>query len=187
MRARPVVLFLMLQFLLTFVTQSRGEELTNLAGTKLSVSTLASALLQEQREHRRGACQEGSNKSGLPQCKKIPKPVSLDQITFDFNSATLTSEAREVLDIVGGALTSEQLRNRSFLVEGHTDAKGSAAYNLALSKRRAESVVRYLTTIAGIDTDRLEAVPMGKSALLYPERPDDPKNRRVVFRGITEQ
>ncbi len=86
-----------------------------------------------------------------------------------------------ILDMVGAALSSEQLKGRSFEVQGHTDAKGSEAYNLALSKRRAESVKRYLTTVAGIDTGRLGLVPMGESDLLYADAPDNPKNGRVVF------
>ncbi len=183
-------LLLVLQLALALAAQAwAAQATTDLSGQKLSVQTITTALLQKRALPSRSICKEGGGQAGPGTCPKVmvPKPVSLDQITFEFNSAELTSEARKVLDMVGAALSSEQLKGHSFQVEGHTDAKGSEAYNLTLSKRRAESVKRYLTTIARIGTERLEVVPMGESDLLYPNDPGNPKNRRVVFVGISEQ
>ncbi|MFT2536497.1 OmpA family protein, partial [Escherichia coli] len=47
-------------------------------------------------------------------------------------------------------------------IDGHTDSVGSAAYNLALSKKRAESVRAYLVS-KGIDASRLAAEGYGKT------------------------
>lgn len=159
---------------------------TDLSAKRLSVQTITAALLQKQVLPSRSICQESGGGTGPGHCPKItvPKPVSLDQITFEFNSAQLTPGARAVLDMIGAALSGQQLSDRSFEVEGHTDAKGNEDYNLALSKRRAESVKRYLTTVARIDSDRLEIVAMGELDLLYPNDPENAKSRRVVFRGI---
>ncbi len=117
--------------------------------------------------------------------KKVVGAASFDQITFEFNSADLTPGAKQFLDVVGAALTGETLRSFTYEVEGHTDAKGSEDYNMALSQRRAESVQKYLVSKAGIDPARLIVTPVGESDPLYPDDPENPKNRRVVLRGVT--
>ena len=76
--------------------------------------------------------------------------------------------------------------NMRVRVEGHTDSKGSDAYNQRLSQRRSESVVKYLIS-KGIDPSRLEAVGFGKSRPIAPNQNPDggdnpigrAKNRRV--------
>jgi len=100
-------------------------------------------------------------------------------IPFDFNSARLSPEGAKALDQVGKALSSDQLSGLKFGVEGHTDAKGSAAYNQKLSQARAEEVRRYLTTIHGVDGSRLIAVGKGSSELAAPNDPLAAENRRV--------
>jgi OmpA-OmpF porin, OOP family len=70
-------------------------------------------------------------------------------------------------------------------IEGHTDAHGSAEYNLELSKRRAVAVMRYLVG-HGIDGSRLVAVGKGKTSPLLTD-PFDGRNRRVQFVNGGEQ
>jgi len=70
------------------------------------------------------------------------------------------------------------MSNRTFVIEGHTDAKGTEAYNLDLSNRRAQSVANYLVS-QGVSTDRLESKGLGFNQLYYPQRPEAPENRRV--------
>jgi outer membrane protein OmpA-like peptidoglycan-associated protein len=65
-----------------------------------------------------------------------------------------------------------------FQIEGHTDAQGSAAYNLSLSGRRADSVLAFLSQ-QGVAKDKLQALGKGSSDLLEPAEPRSPKNRRV--------
>jgi len=119
--------------------------------------------------------------------KKLPGAASFDQITFKFNSSELSNDAKRLLDKIGAALKSERVKDFSFDIEGHTDAKGSDAYNMALSKRRAESAKEYLVATLGINAQRLVVVPRGKTDLLYPDDPENAKNRRVVFRGILDK
>jgi len=104
-------------------------------------------------------------------------------LTVDFatGSAQLTPQAMATLDELGRALSSNQLSDYRFRIEGHTDTVGSDDYNRALSERRADAVVTYLTTKFGVAPARLEAVGMGEQGLLVPTPPQtpEPRNRRV--------
>jgi outer membrane protein OmpA-like peptidoglycan-associated protein len=101
-------------------------------------------------------------------------------VTFQYDSNALTPAARRNLDEFVGAMRSEQLRRAAFLVEGHTDAKGSDDYNLQLSKRRAEAVVAYLA-LRGIDPSRLVVKGYGEMKPRT-DNPYDGANRRVETR-----
>lgn len=106
-------------------------------------------------------------------------PRSTDMlVTFRMGSADMTEQALENARIVARALQSRQLGNAQFLVEGHTDASGSRAYNLALSKRRALAVMQFLVD-EGVSPDRLRAAGFGFDRLRTPSRPTDASNRRV--------
>ena len=106
-----------------------------------------------------------------------PKSVDL-VVHFDFDSASLQDSAKPLLDNLASAMKSDRLVSLKFNVEGHTDAKGTEAYNLNLSQKRAQSVVRYLVD-HGVEPDRLSGSGKGFSELLYPDQPQAPENRRV--------
>lgn len=116
-----------------------------------------------------------------PSAPAAPSVRALDlQIQFAFNSDRLTSEGREVLDQLGAALLSDELAGaRSIILEGHTDAKGSDAYNRILSLRRASAVEHYLIETRGVPAAKLHAVGKGASELADPAHPEDGVNRRV--------
>ena len=108
-----------------------------------------------------------------------PQPRSLDLvIQFEFDSAKLKSESKPLLDNLSTALKSDRLKSIQFKVEGHTDAKGTEAYNQALSLKRAKAVVEYMTQ-QGIEAERLRAEGKGFAELLVPEKPLAMENRRV--------
>ncbi len=109
-----------------------------------------------------------------------PKKLSM-QINFEFNSARLTPAGRRTLQPVAEALASNELGKKRFVIEGHTDAKGKASYNLSLSKRRAQAVKQYLVNKFAIDPSRLATVGKGSSELLNSAAPYAPENRRVVI------
>jgi outer membrane protein OmpA-like peptidoglycan-associated protein len=98
-------------------------------------------------------------------------------INFAFGSDVLPSTYRLHLDRIVDLMKAET--RLALTVEGHTDAYGSDAYNIELSRRRAVSVMRYLVE-HGIAGSRLVAVGKGKSAPLT-ANPFDPSNRRVQF------
>jgi OmpA-OmpF porin, OOP family len=99
------------------------------------------------------------------------------RINFAFNSAVVPAANIGQLDRVAELLRQEP--TLSLAVEGHTDAVGGAEYNIELSRRRAEAVVRYLTD-HGVDGRRLMAVGKGKTEPLVAD-PMDGRNRRVQF------
>jgi outer membrane protein OmpA-like peptidoglycan-associated protein len=103
------------------------------------------------------------------------------EIVFDHNSAKLTDTAKEQLAPLGEALASEDLKEQSFIVEGHTDAVGGQAYNKTLSEQRAASVKDFLVSNFKVQSDHIEIIGKGKEGLLDPKNPDSEVNRRVRF------
>jgi len=107
------------------------------------------------------------------------EPAKIDlTINFDFDSAKLKEESKPQLERLAQALRTERLAALKFQIEGHTDAQGTAAYNDALSTRRAASVVSFLSQ-SGVESQRLQSVGKGFRDLLEPEDPKSAKNRRV--------
>ncbi|MFL5450679.1 MAG: peptidoglycan-associated lipoprotein Pal [Myxococcales bacterium] len=79
-------------------------------------------------------------------------------VFFEFDSATLTSEAREKLSAVGNVLA--RYPDLKVRVEGNCDERGTEQYNLALGQRRADSAKRYLTDL-GVKPNQLAAISFG--------------------------
>jgi outer membrane protein OmpA-like peptidoglycan-associated protein len=100
-------------------------------------------------------------------------------INFAYNSAELTSDARITLDGLGTALRDPKLAPYSFVIAGHTDARGGAEFNQKLSERRAAAVREYMISQFGVAPERLSSKGYGKSQLLDPTNPEDGVNRRV--------
>jgi OmpA-OmpF porin, OOP family len=134
---------------------------------------------------------------GKPQCAALktttrglgPAPVSdavAVHVVFATNSAQLSPQAMKTLGELGKALSSSDLKAYCFVVEGHTDSVGSEAHNLALSERRAQSVVRYLEDTFHIDSERLQAVGYGKQKPIADNGTEEgrQKNRRVQIANL---
>jgi peptidoglycan-associated lipoprotein len=83
---------------------------------------------------------------------------TLARVHFAFDSAQLDAGARAELKEVAACL--EQKRAASVTIEGHTDERGTTAYNLALGHRRADSVRGYLKDL-GVGA-RLTTISFGK-------------------------
>jgi len=103
-------------------------------------------------------------------------------VHFGFDSATLTSEAKSILDNAANAINSRS--GSSFTVEGHTDSNGPEDYNQSLSERRANSVKDYLTS-KGVAASSLRAVGKGESTPVASNDTRDGRaqNRRVDVLG----
>jgi len=99
-------------------------------------------------------------------------------IQFDFNSSTVKPESQQALANLAQALKSKELLGSKFAVEGHTDAKGSADYNLKLSQQRADAVRSFLVSNGVMDA-RLAAVGKGSTELANSADPLAAENRRV--------
>jgi outer membrane protein OmpA-like peptidoglycan-associated protein len=107
------------------------------------------------------------------------KPSIDLEITFDYNSATIGSKSLSQVEALGEALTSAELKGRTFILAGHTDAKGGDTYNQGLSERRADAVKRFLSEKYGIQAGDLVTVGYGKSHLKNTSSPFAGENRRV--------
>jgi outer membrane protein OmpA-like peptidoglycan-associated protein len=83
-------------------------------------------------------------------------------ILFDYNSDVIGPKAIPAVNALGEALVKPGLKGSVFVLNGHTDAAGSAEYNLALSHRRAQSVRRYLIETYRIAPDTLLVAGFGK-------------------------
>ena len=121
----------------------------------------------------------------------LPKePIVIKNIYYDFDDWRLTENARTVIDTT---LLNILTTNPRIIVEigSHTDSKGDDNYNIKLSQRRAESVVKYLIE-KGIEKERLFAKGYGETMFIAPnENPDgtdNPEgrqmNRRTEFRIV---
>jgi outer membrane protein OmpA-like peptidoglycan-associated protein len=103
-------------------------------------------------------------------------------VGFRFDSATLTDEAKQQLD----QLVSEKGQMKRFFiaVQGYTDTTGSAEYNAALSRRRADAVVQYMVTNHNIPIYRIHMIGLGEQqpAEEGRTRAARAKNRRVEVR-----
>jgi outer membrane protein OmpA-like peptidoglycan-associated protein len=106
------------------------------------------------------------------------------QILFAFDSDEILPEARPDLDAIGQALADEKLKSGSFLIAGHTDAKGSDAYNLDLSQRRARSVKLFLVETYNVDPARLAVIGFGEEQLKDAADPHSGENRRVQIVNV---
>jgi OmpA-OmpF porin, OOP family len=102
-------------------------------------------------------------------------------VTFITGSADLTTDAKKALDVLAGAMKSDKLANVRFTIEGHADPRGGEELNMRLSQSRAESVRGYLTASHGLAGERINAVGKGSSALMNPNDPAAPENRRVTI------
>jgi outer membrane protein OmpA-like peptidoglycan-associated protein len=111
----------------------------------------------------------------------VQKRIVLRGVNFDFDKATIRSDARPVLE---EAITTLQREGSVVIVaEGHTDSKGTDAYNDDLSLRRATAVRDYLVA-GGITPSRIDVQGFGEARPVASNDTEDGRaqNRRVELR-----
>ncbi|WP_370897346.1 OmpA family protein [Chryseobacterium gossypii] len=130
---------------------------------------------------------------GLPEYNGCPKPKeviaqeatgALKDILFDFNKATIRPESSGKLDQAAEII--KQSNDGTFLVTGHTDKKGSDAYNLKLSRQRAAAVVAALES-RGVNGSQLKSVGVGERDATVSEKASDAErmvDRKVVVEAV---
>jgi iron complex outermembrane receptor protein len=114
-----------------------------------------------------------------PPAAVAPAPTPKSYLVFfDFNKSDLTPQAVSIVN--QAAANAGPAHVTQLTVTGHTDTVGSDAYNLRLSRRRAESVGAQLEK-DGIPSSEIEIVAKGKRDLLVPtgDGVREPQNRRV--------
>jgi outer membrane protein OmpA-like peptidoglycan-associated protein len=168
------------------------------------VATPASPSAQPERPAAEAAPVAPSGKSAAPAADAHPptpaikpddavKRAELNQapsidleIFFAYKSAEITPQAAAALAPLGQALSDPRLAGDAFLIAGHTDAKGSAEYNLALSQKRAEAVRQHLITNFRLDGAKLVAKGMGSQRLKISDQPLAAANRRVQIVNLSK-
>lgn len=123
----------------------------------------------------------------IREVRHLMPEVTLDAVNFQTGSAVIQpGEAEELADL-GSQLADFLAANPDelFIVEGHTDTVGDAAYNLALSDRRAESVALALVEYFDVPPENLIIQGYGESDLLVPREGPERANRRATVRRIT--
>jgi outer membrane protein OmpA-like peptidoglycan-associated protein len=121
---------------------------------------------------------------------KAGENIVLNNIFYEFDKDVLTPESKVELE----KLTRLLLNNPGLKVElqGHTDSKGQDAYNMNLSQKRAEAVVKYLLA-KGVNPDQMKAKGYGETQPIAKnenadgsDNPDGRKlNRRTVLKVIS--
>lgn len=109
---------------------------------------------------------------------KVTLPENM--VNFAFNSSELTVASKNNLDKLAEILTNNMDTNIN--IYGHTDSKGSDAYNQTLSEKRADSVKKYLIS-KGISASRMYSMGMGEQSPVASNETEAgrAKNRRVEF------
>jgi outer membrane protein OmpA-like peptidoglycan-associated protein len=112
---------------------------------------------------------------------KTGDTVVLRGVNFDFNKSTLTVNAKALLDPVADALLARP--DIMIEVDGHTDSKGSDAYNQKLSEARAASVQAYLAA-RGVDAGRMTVKGFGETQPIADNETEAGRelNRRVELK-----
>ena len=164
--------------------QPRVRELRFVDGTD---PAMIRALLDEAEQPDLGRSFSLAQVRDVSQLRDLAPELSTDPITFASGSSAIIPEQAGRLARLGDLMRSMIADNprELFLIEGHTDAVGGAASNLALSDRRAESVALALSGIFGVPAENMVVQGYGESDLKVLTTGDEPQNRRVALRRIT--
>lgn len=137
-----------------------------------------------------GLTVSGDIDKDLTMIKKPKDPIHIPNIQYEFNKSEILEVSKPAIDTTVYKLLVD---NPELIIElqSHTDNKGSDEYNLKLSQKRAESVVKYLIG-KGIAAKRVQAKGYGESKPVAPNEnadgSDNPegraKNRRTDFKII---
>jgi outer membrane protein OmpA-like peptidoglycan-associated protein len=111
-------------------------------------------------------------------------------VLFDFDKATIRSDARIALEQIEGAL--KRIPNKQVTLVGYTDSKGDDTYNLRLSLKRAEAVMEWLKKRPDLRKFQFRASGQGEKEPVAPNNNPDgsdspegrQKNRRVEIRVL---
>ncbi len=123
---------------------------------------------------------------GALDCAALPPDVRATAVQFPIQfrpgSANITPASGNTLIEIAKILSLTP--DRCIIVEGHTDAEGNADRNMALSRDRANSVVKFISDKGAVERRRLVPVGKGSTDPLKDLDPRDSRNRRVVFKVV---
>jgi len=134
--------------------------------------------------------QEGSSLAGIPGASQYDSCQgaldNINNIYFDLDKHYIRADAASELDKVVRIM--KRCKNINVDATSHTDSRASDTYNEALSQRRAQSTVDYITNIGGVSPDRIKAIGYGETRLrnecsdaVKCSEPKHQMNRRTQF------
>lgn len=107
---------------------------------------------------------------------------NIEKIHFGFNEHEITPATREQAQKLASCMQANP--GFTVLIGGHTDDRGTTAYNIALGERRANAVKRYLTEEKGIASNRITTQSYGETMPIQDEKSEQAwyQNRRAEFK-----
>ena len=161
------------------VSTSEGDQVSK-AGPSKTEKILPDAIkpVPPERSFDRPSGSLPSNLSPAPSA--VSGSNVLGDLFFDFDQFQLRKDALPVLDA-----NAEWLRangNKTVLIEGHCDERGTLAYNLVLGEKRARSAKRYLQDL-GIPASQLQIISYGETRPFCKQQDEQcyQQNRRAHF------
>ena len=147
-------------------------------GTALSIDDVVNLGIIDRTEvAAQPAASADNTLAANPEPKALP---SIDvEIFFDYNAADIRADQYPRLAELAQTLAKPEFGSYTIAFIGHTDAKGSAAYNRDLSYRRAKSVAAFVQGVSGLDIARVTATGIGSDRLKAQNDPFSALNRRV--------
>ncbi|MBO4169826.1 OmpA family protein [Cereibacter azotoformans] len=157
----------------SFVETTNGRELRQALEQARSRTLDRTYSLRQIREYR--------------EVRALAPAIDVDQITFATGSAAIDPGQAERLAVLGQTIADmvAERPGEVFLIEGHTDAVGDEASNLALSDRRAESVALALSEYFDVPPENMVVQGYGEGDLRIDTDGPEQRNRRVAVRLIT--
>ena len=106
--------------------------------------------------------------------------IVLGDVFFDFDQSQIRKDAMPILDADAQWLSANA--NKTALIEGHCDERGTLAYNLVLGEKRARAAKKYLQDL-GVPASKLQTTSYGETRPFCKEQNEDcyQQNRRAHF------
>ena len=160
--------------------QSKADEASRQAGKAGEQAQNAQTLAQ------RGIDQAGAVDQKLENADNF-QTVKTATVLFDLNKSELTDD--DILQLDDLAESVKAMKHYVIEVQGFTDATGPKQYNLALSHRRADAVVRYLTAKHNIPLVKIQLLGYGEDMPAAPNNTRDGRkgNRRVEVKVLAPE
>jgi OOP family OmpA-OmpF porin len=147
-------------------------------GTTISIDDVVNLGIIDRSEVAPQPAAATGDTSGAP-AKAAALPSIDVEILFDYNAADIRADQYPRLNELAQTLAQPEFAGFTIAFIGHTDAKGSAAYNRDLSYRRAQSVAAFVQGVAGLPAGRVTATGIGSDRLKTEFDPFSALNRRV--------
>lgn len=124
----------------------------------------------------------------IPEVRYLVPEIEIASLNFASGSAAVSPDQARSIAVLARVMTDMISRNPAdvFLTEGHSDAVGDPAMNLALSDARAEATAAALTEYFGVPPENMITQGYGESDPKVQTQGPNEMNRHVILRHITE-